>query len=136
MSCSRRAGARGVGDAQAADLFEAFDEWEAGLWEALAKVRSVLDRVFLLVGVLMKGGGEQEYNIELDEKPAVVSGITMTTVDDGKSRASSLRQPDADLGKVVENRLLTSPNAPAKRHLGECFSFLVQRRGVLKRYVK
>ena len=60
----------------------------------------------------------------------------MTTVDDGKSRASSLRQPDADLGKVVENRVLTSPNAPAKRHLGECFSVLVQRRGVLKRYVK
>ena len=34
--------ARGVGDAQAADFFEAFDEWEAGLWEALAKVRFVL----------------------------------------------------------------------------------------------
>ena len=32
--------ARGVGDAQAADFFEAFDEWEARLWEALAKVRS------------------------------------------------------------------------------------------------
>ena len=34
--------ARGVGDAQAADFFEAFDEWEAGLWEALAKVGFVL----------------------------------------------------------------------------------------------
>ena len=29
---------RGVGDAQAADFFEAFDEWEGRLWETLAKV--------------------------------------------------------------------------------------------------
>ena len=60
----------------------------------------------------------QEYGVELNENATVVSGITMTTVDDGKSRASNLRQPDADLGKVVENRLLTSPNAPEKRHIG------------------
>ena len=29
---------RGVGDAQAAEFFEAFDEWEGRLWETLAKV--------------------------------------------------------------------------------------------------
>lgn len=29
---------RGVGDAQAAEFFEVFDEWEAKLWSALAKV--------------------------------------------------------------------------------------------------
>ena len=50
---------------------------------------------------------------------AAASGISMKTVDAGTSRASVLRQGDADLGKVVENRLLTSPNAPAKRHIGE-----------------
>ena len=29
---------RGVGDAQAAEFFEVFDEWEAKLWSALATV--------------------------------------------------------------------------------------------------
>ncbi|RPD61291.1 bifunctional P-450:NADPH-P450 reductase [Lentinus tigrinus ALCF2SS1-6] len=87
---------RGVGDAQAAEFFEAFDTWEADLWKALAT----------------------EYNIEVSEdRTPVVSGISMKTVDAGTSRASVLRQGDADLGKVVENRLLTSPNAPAKRHI-------------------
>ena len=67
----------------------------------------------------------QEYGIELPEKATVVSGILMKTVDAATSRASVLRQTDADLGKVVENRLLTSPNAPAKRHIGECLSLAV-----------
>ena len=43
--------ARGVGDTQAADFFEAFDEWEARLWEELAKVRCFL-RFALWVGAL------------------------------------------------------------------------------------
>ncbi|KAI0738944.1 bifunctional P-450:NADPH-P450 reductase [Daedaleopsis nitida] len=86
---------RGVGDAQAAEFFEVFDKWEADLWQALAA----------------------QYGIELQDQPAVVSGVSMKTVDVGTSRASVLRQSDADLGKVVENRLLTSPNAPAKRHI-------------------
>lgn len=47
-----------------------------------------------------------------------LSAVSLKTVDKGTTRASLLRQPDADLGKVVENRLLTSPNAPAKRHIG------------------
>ena len=39
-------------------------------------------------------------------------------MDEGTFRASVLRQPDAALGTVVENKLLTSPGAPAKRHIG------------------
>ena len=61
----------------------------------------------------------------MSEGPAVLSGVSMKTVDKGTSRASVLRQADADLGKVVENRLLTSPNAPAKRHIGECTEALI-----------
>lgn len=48
-----------------------------------------------------------------------MNGISFKTVDSDISRAAVLRQPDADLGRVVENRLLTSPNAPEKRHIGE-----------------
>lgn len=36
----RRLVDRGAGDASAGGFFEVFDEWEAGLWETLAKVRS------------------------------------------------------------------------------------------------
>ena len=32
---------RGVGDAGASDLFEAFEKWEAALWRELQKVRSI-----------------------------------------------------------------------------------------------
>lgn len=35
----KRLNERGVGDAQAADFFQNFDEWEAKLWSALATVR-------------------------------------------------------------------------------------------------
>jgi hypothetical protein len=41
------------------------------------------------------------------------------TIDPGQERAAILRQPTAALGKVVENRVLTKPGAPAKRHIGE-----------------
>lgn len=37
----------------------------------------------------------------------------------GIERAVNLRQPDAALGKVVENRVLTKSGAPVKRHIGE-----------------
>ena len=39
-------------------------------------------------------------------------------MDEGTFRASVLRQPDAALGTVVENKVLTSSDAPAKRHIG------------------
>ena len=35
---ARRLVERGVGDASGGDFFEVFDEWEAGLWDALSKV--------------------------------------------------------------------------------------------------
>ena len=41
------------------------------------------------------------------------------TVDPGQERAAILRQPTAVLGKVVENRVLTKPGVPVKRHIGE-----------------
>ena len=37
----------------------------------------------------------------------------------GTARAAALRQPDAALGRVIENRLLTKPGAPVKRHIGK-----------------
>ena len=37
----------------------------------------------------------------MSERPAVLSGVSMKTVDKGTSRASVLRHADADLGKVV-----------------------------------
>ncbi|KAH9899295.1 fatty acid hydroxylase [Cubamyces lactineus] len=92
---AKRMQERGVGDAQAAEFFQIFDEWEAQLWKALA----------------------EEYGVEVSEKDAPMSGISLKTVDPGTSRAAVLRQPDTDLGRVVENRLLTSPNAPQKRHI-------------------
>ena len=49
---------------------------------------------------------------------SLIAGITVETVDEGTSRASNLRQLDAALGTVVENRVLTAPGAPEKRHLG------------------
>jgi cytochrome P450/NADPH-cytochrome P450 reductase len=41
------------------------------------------------------------------------------TVDPGTARAAVLRQPDAALGRVVENRILTKSGVPVKRHIGK-----------------
>lgn len=57
----------------------------------------------------------QEYDTQA---VAQVSGLSVKTVEMGPRRAEILRQPDTAMGTVVENKLLTSPNAPAKRHLG------------------
>ena len=84
----------GAGNAGAGDFFEAFDEWEAGLWPILAS----------------------EY--QTTQSKSVV-GLQIKTIDEGTARATALRQPDAALGTVVENRLLTSATAPAKRHIGK-----------------
>ncbi|KAI9067866.1 fatty acid hydroxylase [Trametes sanguinea] len=92
----RRLQERGAGDAQAAEFFQVFDEWEAQLWETLAS----------------------EYGIELSENQTTqICGLSLKTLDSGTSRASVLRQPETDLGRVIENRVLTSANAPAKRHI-------------------
>ncbi|KAH9922470.1 cytochrome P450 [Fomitopsis serialis] len=79
---ARRTVPRGAGDANAADFYEKFDEWEVLLWQTMSKAR-----------------------------------LEMKTVDEGTTRASVLRQPDVALGTVIENRLLTGPGVPAKRHL-------------------
>ena len=50
------------------------------------------------------------------------SGFDVKTVDAGTTRAAALRQPDAALGRVIENRALTKPGKPMKRHIGTCFS--------------
>lgn len=47
----------------------------------------------------------------------VSSGLDVKVVDVGTVRASVLRQPDAALGRVVENRVLTH-GGPVKRHIG------------------
>ncbi|EMD34546.1 hypothetical protein CERSUDRAFT_116692 [Gelatoporia subvermispora B] len=83
---------RGEGDAASGDFFDAFDRWEAQLWEALSK------RYQTTSG-------------------AAGAGIDVKTVDAGTARAGVLRQPDATLGTVVDNRLLTTPGAAPKRHI-------------------
>ncbi|EKM50262.1 uncharacterized protein PHACADRAFT_213993 [Phanerochaete carnosa HHB-10118-sp] len=84
---------RGEGDAGSGEFFEAFEKWETALWEALRT----------LYGTTKSDGPESEIQIQ--------------TMDAGTSRASVLRQPDAALGTVLENRVLTAPGAPVKRHI-------------------
>ena len=59
----------------------------------------------------------QEYHTTVSETAG--PGIEINAVDEGTSRAAVLRQSDAALGTVVENRVLTAPGAPEKRHIGE-----------------
>ncbi|KZP32063.1 cytochrome P450 [Athelia psychrophila] len=84
---------RGVGDASAPDFFESFDAFEEKLWAALSK----------------------EFQTTKNESAG--SGFEIKTIDVGTARAAALRQPDAALGRVVENRLLTKAGAPVKRHI-------------------
>ncbi|PSR72168.1 hypothetical protein PHLCEN_2v11960 [Hermanssonia centrifuga] len=83
---------RGEGDAGSGDFFESFDKWEAKLWATLTK----------------------EFGTSFDNS---AGGIEVQTVDSGSGRAVALRQNDATLGTVVENRVLTSSGVPAKRHI-------------------
>ncbi|KAF7980075.1 hypothetical protein HWV62_39868 [Athelia sp. TMB] len=84
---------RGAGDASAANFFESFDEFEEKLWAALSK----------------------EFQTTKNESAG--GGLDIKTLDVGTARAAALRQPDAALGRVIENRLLTKPGAPVKRHI-------------------
>ncbi|KAJ7740466.1 fatty acid hydroxylase [Mycena maculata] len=88
----RRLVARGSGDAGKGDFFQTFDDWEAGLWVTLSK----------------------EYATSRAE--GLAPTLEITTVDAGKERAAALRQADALLGRVVENRVLTK-DGPVKRHI-------------------
>ncbi|KAI0694744.1 fatty acid hydroxylase [Earliella scabrosa] len=83
---------RGEGDASAAEFFEVFDEWEKAVWEKLGK----------------------EYGTT---GSAEVTGLQIKKVSGGAERAEILRQKDTALGTVVENRVLTAPGAPPKRHI-------------------
>ncbi|KAJ7620489.1 fatty acid hydroxylase [Mycena polygramma] len=83
---------RGAGDAGAGDFFQKFEEFEAGLWQTLS----------------------EEYSTKRSE--ALVQTLEVKTVDVGKERATALRQADALLGRVVENRVLTK-DGPVKRHI-------------------
>lgn len=59
----------------------------------------------------------QEYNtvIAKDASPA----LEVHGVEKGTTRATDLRQHDAALGVVIENRVLTAPGTREKRHIGE-----------------
>ncbi|KAJ6600950.1 fatty acid hydroxylase [Mycena vulgaris] len=83
---------RGSGDAASGEFFQTFDEFEAGLWATLSK----------------------EYSTSRSESLAPT--LEVKTVDVGKERATALRQADALLGRVVENRVLTK-DGPVKRHI-------------------
>ncbi|KAI0694739.1 bifunctional P-450/NADPH-P450 reductase [Earliella scabrosa] len=83
---------RGEGDAADAAFFETFDKWERTVWATLSK-----------------DGG----SVSSDMTP-----LTVTTLSVGTSRAEILRQPDAALGVVTENRVLTSSvSARPTRHI-------------------
>lgn len=84
---------RGEGDAGSADFFEAFDDWEAKLWHVLPK----------------------EYGTVVTKNLSAT--LEVQTVSKSTERAIDLRQHDAALGTVVENRVLTAPGVPEKRHI-------------------
>ncbi|KAJ7447839.1 fatty acid hydroxylase [Mycena latifolia] len=84
--------ARGAGDAGSGEFFQRFEEFEAGLWGCL----------------------EKEYATSRSE--SLAQTLEVKTVDGAKERATALRQADALLGRVVENRVLTK-SGPAKRHI-------------------
>lgn len=46
-------------------------------------------------------------------------GFEVKTVSAGTERAEILRQKDTALGTVAENKILTAPGAPVKRHIGK-----------------
>ncbi|KAK7065087.1 fatty acid hydroxylase [Favolaschia claudopus] len=74
---------RGVGDASKGDFFQVFDEFELKLWDMLRK---------------------QYSTIRANSRASV---LEVKSLDAAHERASILRQPDAQLGRVVENRTLT-----------------------------
>lgn len=109
----RRLVARGEGDAGGSELFESFDAWETNLWNTLPDV-SFSGRWSICTDIDTRT--LQEYNTTVSE--TLSSGIVVQNVDEGTSRAVDLRQGDAALGTVIENRILTAPGAPEKRHIG------------------
>lgn len=62
--------------------------------------------------------GLQDYGIT---KNTEIAGLDIKTVSEGRTRAENLRETDTTLGMAVENRVLTTLNAPAKHHIGMSF---------------
>ncbi|KAF4598867.1 hypothetical protein EYR38_007278 [Pleurotus pulmonarius] len=89
----RRLVPRGAGDAGLAEFFQVFDEFEASLWEGLAT----------------------EYGTT--QGAVSPSEFTVKVLDSVKERPARLRQGDAALGRVIENRVLTKDGVPVKRHI-------------------
>ncbi|CAG7851383.1 Bifunctional cytochrome P450/NADPH--P450 reductase 2 {ECO:0000305} AltName: Full=CYP102A3 {ECO:0000303/PubMed:15122913}; AltName: Full=Fatty acid hydroxylase CypB {ECO:0000305}; AltName: Full=Flavocytochrome P450 102A3 {ECO:0000305}; Includes: RecName: Full=Cytochrome P450 102A3 {ECO:0000305}; {ECO:0000269/PubMed:14741768, ECO:0000269/PubMed:15122913}; Includes: RecName: Full=NADPH--cytochrome P450 reductase; {ECO:0000269/PubMed:14741768, ECO:0000269/PubMed:15122913} [Serendipita indica DSM 11827] len=85
---------RGEGDAAGAEFFDSFDAWEVKLWETLSTI----------------------YHTTSTNRPTEEE-LVVKLYGTGMERAISLRQPDAALGKVVENRILTSNAEQEKRHI-------------------
>ncbi|GAB1520894.1 hypothetical protein RhiTH_003983 [Rhizoctonia solani] len=109
---AKRLLARGEGDAGGDRFTESFEEWEDQLWQALSKV-SILSIDQSAAQVLTY---RQEYSVEAKEGPSGPT-VEVKLVGAPTDRAATLRQPDSRLGLVVENRLLTAADAPAKRHI-------------------
>ena len=104
---------RGEGDASGSEFFQSFDKWEKGLWEKLSAV-SGFPYGHVWPWRLLSDTS-QEYGTT---KSTETANISIKTVSEGTARAEILREKDTALGTVVENRVLTSPNAPPKRHIG------------------
>jgi hypothetical protein len=66
---------------------------------------------------IMLTASVQTYNVEPTEG-ATEGSFEVQVSGQGTERAISLRQPDAALGKVVENRILTTSATQEKRHIG------------------
>lgn len=90
---AKRLTTRGEGDAGSSEFFDVFDKWGTSLWKSL----------------------QQAYGTKTTE--GAVEGLEIQTVETGTTRSTILRQPDATLGSVVENRVLTGQGVPAKRHI-------------------
>ncbi|KLO19588.1 cytochrome P450 oxidoreductase OrdA-like protein [Schizopora paradoxa] len=92
---------RGEADASSVSFFSSFEDYEVALWKTLGDI----------YGAVRKLSTFEE------------DGFGIEVVDAGIGRAKLLRQSDAGMGKVVDNKLLTKPGSPAKRHIGSCFSY-------------
>ncbi|KAJ6481192.1 fatty acid hydroxylase [Mycena vulgaris] len=105
---------RGSGDASKGEFFQVFDEFAVKLWGALTKAsidppnlkHHIITRICLIV--------LKEYSTTRSDAPAPT--LEVKTVNTGHERAAALRQPDALLGRVIENRVLTK-GGPVKRHI-------------------
>ncbi|KAG8789826.1 hypothetical protein FRC15_000018 [Serendipita sp. 397] len=86
---------RGEGDAAGSEFFDAFDAWEAKLWTTLGEL----------------------YNVQPSEEVKVEDNLDIEVLGRGTERATSLRQHNTGLGKVVQNYALTTDSAQEKRHI-------------------